>query len=406
VGDVLNMSQFVDIDVAIIGAGIAGTSIARELSKYDLSITVLERTNGIGLEGTATNHHLVCQGGDSLTFRPGTLHAELNIKSIPLWPKLAEDLNFKFRRIGGLWLIRDNSDFNKFQKMYLRAFKSSLDPKSPNLIPEGSFTPLKFIDKKGLKDLEPEISDEFLGALYDPNLATVDPPEVARAYAENAKANGVNFLFNTEIKKINKVLGKFELISDKISIRSKLVINAAGIEADRMAELVKARDFSYVPFKGTIVELDEDLGKMIKHEALVLPRGSPHLQVIAPTVDNKLLAGIYLEMSYRSNKEVKDYAVKHAIDVSKKLFPKIPFENHITRPITGFMAMTNPDTGWHDFVIGMPDLVPYWINIVLGPAGVSASPYLGKKVVELLYKSGVNLVEKKNFSNVRKEVVP
>ncbi|MGC8621238.1 MAG: FAD-dependent oxidoreductase [Caldisphaera sp.] len=121
--------------------------LARELSRYDLSVTVIERKNGIGLEGTSTNHHLVCQRGDSLTFRPGTLHAELNIKSIPLWPKLADELKFRFRRIGGLWLIRDNQDYNKFQKMHLRAFKSSLDPKSPYLIPKGSFEHLKFISK-------------------------------------------------------------------------------------------------------------------------------------------------------------------------------------------------------------------------------------------------------------------
>jgi len=188
------LQEIINADISIIGGGIAGTSVARELSRYDISIIVIEQKHGVGLEGTSTNHSLVCQGGDSLTFRPGTLHAELNVKSIPLWPKLSEELGFKFRRIGGLWLIRDYSDYEKFQKMVSRAFRSTLDPKSPLLIPEGSFSPLRFVDKKELKDLEPEISDSFLGALYDPNLATVDPPEVAKAYAENAKANGVDFL--------------------------------------------------------------------------------------------------------------------------------------------------------------------------------------------------------------------
>ncbi|MGC9135132.1 MAG: NAD(P)/FAD-dependent oxidoreductase [Caldisphaera sp.] len=398
--------ETINTDISIIGAGIAGSAIARELSKYDLSITVIEQKNDIGLEGTTTNHALVCQGADSLTFRPGTLHAELNIKSIPLWPKLAEELNFKFRRIGGLWLIRDNSDFKKFQKMYSRAFKSSLDPKSPLLIPEGSFMPLKFLNKKELKNAEPEISDEFFGALYDPNLATVNPPEVAKAYAENAKANGTEFLFNTKINNIKRVSGKFELYSDKYIIKTGIVINASGIEADRIAELAKARDFSYVPFKGTIVEFDDELGKMINHETLILPRGTPHMQLISPTYDGKLRAGIYLEMTFRSNKEIKDYAIKHAINVSKTLYPGLPFENHILKSFTGFMAMTNPDTGWHDFVIGIPEFVPNWINVILGPAGVSASPMLGKKVVEILSKSGVRFEEKKNYQpSIRKEVI-
>ncbi|MFP3228543.1 MAG: FAD-dependent oxidoreductase [Caldisphaera sp.] len=400
-----NLQEIINTDIAIIGGGIAGTSIARELSKYDISITVIEQKHGVGLEGTSTNHSLVCQGGDSLTFRPGTLHAELNIKSIPLWPKLSEELNFKFRRIGGLWLIRDNSDYKKFQKMVSRAFKSTLDPKSPLLIPEGSFSPLKFVDKKELKNLEPEISDNFLGALYDPNLATVDPPEVAKAYAENAKANGVDFLFNTKIKNIKREENKFELHTDNALIKSNIVINASGIEADRVAEIVKARDFSYVPLKGTLVEFDEELGKLINHETTILPRGSPHLQVVSPTVDNKLKAGIHLVMSFRSDKEVKDYAVNHAINVAKTLYPALRFENHITKSFVGFMAMTNPDTGWHDFVIANHDFVPNWINIVLGPAGVSASPMLGKKVVEILTKSGLILKEKSNYNpSIRKKV--
>jgi len=402
---VANLQEIINTDIAIIGGGIAGTSIARELSKYDISITVIEQKHGVGLEGTSTNHSLVCQGGDSLTFRPGTLHAELNIKSIPLWPKLSEELNFKFRRIGGLWLIRDNSDYKKFQKMVSRAFRSTLDPKSPLLIPEGSFSPLKFVDKKELKNLEPEISDNFLGALYDPNLATVDPPEVAKAYAENAKANGVDFLFNTKIKNIKREENKFELHTDNALIKSNIVINASGIEADRVAEIVKARDFSYVPLKGTLVEFDEELGKLINHETTILPRGSPHLQVVSPTVDNKLKAGIHLVMSFRSDKEVKDYAVNHAINVAKTLYPALRFENHITKSFVGFMAMTNPDTGWHDFVIANHDFVPNWINIVLGPAGVSASPMLGKKVVEILTKSGLILKEKSNYNpSIRKKV--
>jgi len=402
---VANLQEIINTDIAIIGGGIAGTSIARELSKYDISITVIEQKHGVGLEGTSTNHSLVCQGGDSLTFRPGTLHAELNVKSIPLWPKLSEELGFKFRRMGGLWLIRDNSDYKKFQKMVSRAFKSTLDPKSPLLIPEGSFSPLKFVDKKELKNLEPEISDNFLGALYDPNLATVDPPEVAKAYAENAKANGVDFLFNTKIKNIKREENKFELHTDNALIKSNIVINASGIEADRVAEIVKARDFSYVPLKGTLVEFDEELGKLINHETTILPRGSPHLQVVSPTVDNKLKAGIHLVMSFRSDKEVKDYAVNHAINVAKTLYPALRFENHITKSFVGFMAMTNPDTGWHDFVIANHDFVPNWINIVLGPAGVSASPMLGKKVVEILTKSGLILKEKSNYNpSIRKKV--
>ncbi len=135
------MLEPLNFDVAIIGGGIAGVSIARELSQYSINVAVIDMHDDVGLESTSTNHNLVCQGGDSLSFRPGTLHAELNIKSIPLWPKLADELNFPLKRVGGLWLIRDKADFKRYLRLYSRAFKSSLEPNAPYYIPEGSFQP-------------------------------------------------------------------------------------------------------------------------------------------------------------------------------------------------------------------------------------------------------------------------
>ncbi len=170
------MPEFLNFDVAIIGGGIAGVSVARELSQYNVSVVVIEKHSDIGLESTSTNHNLVCQGGDALSFRPGTLHAELNVKSIPLWPKLADELGFPLKRIGGLWLIRDKADFRRYLRLYSRAFKSSLEPNAPYYIPEGSFQPLEFVDRKRLLDMEPYITPNALGALHDPNLCITDPP--------------------------------------------------------------------------------------------------------------------------------------------------------------------------------------------------------------------------------------
>ncbi|WP_243671218.1 FAD-dependent oxidoreductase [Vulcanisaeta sp. JCM 16161] len=122
------MPEFLNFDVAIIGGGIAGVSVARELSQYNVSVVVIERHSDVGLESTSTNHNLVCQGGDALSFRPGTLHAELNVKSIPLWPKLADELGFPLKRIGGLWLIRDKADFRRYLRLYSRPLNHHLSP--------------------------------------------------------------------------------------------------------------------------------------------------------------------------------------------------------------------------------------------------------------------------------------
>ncbi|MGC8663910.1 MAG: NAD(P)/FAD-dependent oxidoreductase [Thermoplasmata archaeon] len=396
-----------NVDVVIIGSGIAGSSIARWLSKYNISSVVLEKNNDIGLESTSTNHSLVCQGGDSLTFRPGTLHAEVNIKSIPLWPKLAEELNFPFKRIGGLWLIRDKADYLKYVKLRSRSFRSSSKPNSPYYIPEGSFKPLEFVDRKTLLDLEPYVNQEVLGALSDPNLAIVDSYKVAKSMAENAASNGIEFIFNQEIKKIERSGINYTIKTNDDEIRASYIINAAGINADRIAEMVGARDFSYVPLKGTLTDFDEDAGKIINHEVHYLPRMEdlPNLKTAVPTVNGLFRDGIYLEMSYRNNKEIKKEAVNHNIKAAKELFPNFPFEKHIEKTFTGFMAMTNPETGWHDFIIDIPNFIPNWVNIVLGPAGVTAAPMLGEKVVDLLRMSGLKLETNPRFDPTSKRGV-
>ncbi|MGC9153341.1 MAG: NAD(P)/FAD-dependent oxidoreductase [Vulcanisaeta sp.] len=394
------MPESFNFDIVIIGGGIAGVSIARELSQYSINVAVIDKHDDVGLETTSTNHNLVCQGGDSLSFRPGTLHAELNVKSIPLWPRLADELNFPLRRIGGLWLIRDKADFKRYLKLYSRAFKSSLEPNAPYYIPEGSFQPLEFVDRKRLLDMEPYITPNALGALHDPNLCITDPVKVAKALAENAKANGVEFLLKQEVVKVERQGITYSIYTKQgLIIKSAFVINASGIEVDRIAEMVGARNFSIVPLKGTLTDFDEEVGKLISHEVHVLPRMEdlPHVKAVVPNIYGLARSGIYLELTYRSNRAVYEEAINHNIKVAKELFPEIPFERHVVKSFIGFMAYTNADTGWHDFVVDIPDYVPNWVNIVLGPAGVSASPMLGKKVVELLMQSGLRLEPKKGF---------
>ncbi len=390
-------------DVVIVGGGIAGLSVARELSKYKVSTLVIEKNEGFGKEMTASNMTLVCQGADSLTFRHGTLHAELNIKSIPLWPKYAEELGIPFKKIGGLGLIRDRIDFFRFMKMYSRAFKSSLKGEESYYIPKGSFEPLQFLDKKTLKDLEPYSNPKIQGALYDPNLAVTDPVKLAVALAENAKANGVEFLLKNEVKKIMREDEYFTIMTNETSVKGSFVVNASGINADRLAEMVKARDFSYIPVKGVLTDFDEDTSEVFRHQAFYLPSlGEPHVKAVVPLIYGGFRVGIHLSFTLRSDKEIPLGAVDHNLGVIKSIAPGYPFEKHIKKTFFGIMPLTNAETGWHDFVVDIPPHVPRWINIVLGPAGVSSSPMLGKKVVELLSTSGLEMEPNPRFSSSAK----
>ncbi|MCE4614036.1 MAG: FAD-dependent oxidoreductase [Desulfurococcales archaeon] len=392
-----------EVDVAIIGAGVAGLSVAKELSRYDIDIIVIERNDDVALEMTGNNMGLVCQGADSLTFRPGTLHAELNIKSIPLWPKFAEELGVPFKRVGGLGLIWNKADYLRFLKMYSRAFKSSLKPNASYYIPEGSFKPLQFLDRRSLKDLEPNINPKIQGALYDPNLAVIDPVVLTKSLAENAKANGIELLLGNAVKNIERKDTYFLINTNEATVKASFVVNAAGINTDRIAEMVRARNFSYVPVKGVLTDFDEETSEVFSHQAFYLPRlGDPHVRAVVPIVYGGLRIGIYLDFVMKSDKTLPPQGLKHNLKVVKEVIPGYPFEKHIKRTFFGIMPITNAEVGWHDFIVDVPEYVPRWVNIILGPAGVSSAPMLGKRVAELLMTSGLYLLPKSNFNPTEK----
>jgi len=230
--------------------------------------------------------------------------------------------------------------------------------------------------------------------------------KLARALAENARANGVDFLFKNEVKEIERKDTYFIVKTTEKIFKGSFVINAAGINADRVAEMVKARDFTYVPVKGVLTDFDEEAGEVFRHQAFYLPKlGDPHVRAVVPIVYGGLRVGIYLDFVMRSDRTLPPQGERHNLSVIKDIVPDFPFEKHIKRTFFGIMPFTNAETGWHDFIVDIPARVPGWINIVLGPAGVSSAPMLGKKVVELLTTSGLYLEPDPRFSPTAKRGV-
>jgi glycerol-3-phosphate dehydrogenase len=268
------------------------------------------------------------------------------------------------------------------------------------------FQPLQFLDKRTLKEMEPHLNPSIQGALYDPNLAVTDPVKVARALAENAHANGVEFSFNTEVIGVERNEDHFIIETNKGKIKAGFVVNAAGINADKVAEMANARNFSYIPVKGVLTDFAEETSEIFKHQAFYLPQpGDPHVRAVVPIIYGGLRVGIYLDFVMRTDKTLPPEGLQHNLNVIKEIVPDFPFENHVKRTFYGIMPLTNAEVGWHDFIIDIPEYVPRWINIILGPAGLTSSPMLGKKVIDLLLTSGLYLEPKANFSPTNKRGV-
>ena len=221
-------------DVIIIGAGVSGAAIARELSRYELNICVLERDEDVCCGTSKANSGIVHAGYDAAS---GTLMSRLNVRGNELMEQLAQDLDFPFRRTGSLVICRNPEDMPRLEELKARGIRNGVKD-------------LRILNRKELTEMEPNISDDAVAALYAPSAGIVCPFGLNIALAENAAANGVEFCFDTEVTGITRADGGWLVVSKQGNFRTKIVVNAAGVYADRFHNMVSESKIHITPRKG------------------------------------------------------------------------------------------------------------------------------------------------------------
>ncbi len=380
------------VDVLIIGGGVIGAAIARELARYDVDIALVEKEPDFGWGSTKANFGLVCQGGDTLEFRKGYKRTKLVLESIPLMEKLCKELDVPFRRIGKLSIIRNNVELARYEKMKERAEKAG-DPIEPPV----------FIPREELFEMEPHITRDVIGALYDPMMSIVDPVRLAIALVENARENGVEVLNESEVVSIREKNGLFHVDTTSKAIETTFIINAAGLYADKVARLINADDFVFYPVKGVIGVLDKKVGDIIKHEIYALPTAPGEGNMVAPNVHGNILFGVTMRLSKRGDFSAPGDMIKKNFENLKKLIPDVS-ERDVINVFSGFFAFRNFEVGWHECVVRPSRRHPRFIHAVIGFPGVSAAPGTAKEVVRILKDQGLKLKEKEKFNPFRKDI--
>ena len=208
-----------ETEVLIIGGGVLGAAAARELSRYKGDVLLVEKEADFGWGSTKTNMCIVCQGGDTLEFRPEYHRSKLVWDSIPLMEPLCQELDVPFKKVGELALIRNNEELSKFQKLKSRAEKLGL-------------TGHQFIDQDSLRQMEPNITREPIGALHDPHTAIVDPVRLTIGLIENASQNGVKVMRETEVVRISQGANQFKVETNRGSVKCVFIVIAAGTSLD------------------------------------------------------------------------------------------------------------------------------------------------------------------------------
>ena len=372
-------------DVAVVGAGVVGALISRELSKYDIRVALLEKCNDVAMGTTKANSAIVHGGFDAAN---GTLKAKLNVRGTELMPKLCADMAVPYRNNGSLVLAFSEEEMEHVRTLYERGVKNGV-PK------------LSVLDKAQVKALEPHVSDEVVGALLSETAGIVCPYELTIAATEVAVTNGVEFIRNCAVEAINVTADGFLLETTQGEISAKYVVNAAGIHTDDIARMIGDDSISLVARKGEYYLLDKSFGFMADHTIFQCPNKMGKGVLVTPTVDGNLLIGpSALDVEDKEDVDTTPQGLEFIVEKAKKSVPTL----NIRGAITSFAGMrAHPVTD--DFIIGFSAKNDCFLNVAgIESPGLSAAPAIAEMVAGLL-KEKADWQEKKDCVLTRKAPV-
>ncbi len=372
-------------DVAVIGGGVVGALISRALSRYDISVAMLEKCNDVAMGTTKANSAIVHGGFDAAN---GTLKAKLNVRGTELMPQVCTDLSVPYRNNGSLVLAFSEKEMEHVQKLYERGVKNGV-PK------------LSVLDKAQVKALEPHVSDEVVGALLSETAGIVCPYELTIAATENAVTNGVEFIRNCAVEAISTSAEGFVLSTTQGEITAKYVVNAAGIHSDDIARMIGDNSISLVARKGEYYLLDKSFGYMADHTIFQCPNEMGKGVLVTPTVDGNLLIGpSALDVDDKEDVDTTPEGLEFIVEKAKKSVPTL----NIRGAITSFAGMrAHPTTD--DFIIGFSEKNDCFLNVAgIESPGLSAAPAIAEMVANMLVEKA-DFKEKAEFVTTRKAPV-
>lgn len=372
-------------DVAVVGAGVVGALISRELSKYDIRVALLEKCNDVAMGTTKANSAIVHGGFDAAN---GTLKAKLNVRGTELMPKLCADMAVPYRNNGSLVLAFSEEEMEHVRTLYERGVKNGV-PK------------LSVLDKAQVKALEPHVSDEVVGALLSETAGIVCPYELTIAATEVAVTNGVEFIRNCAVEAIKVTADGFLLATTQGEITAKYIVNAAGIHTDDIARMIGDDSISLVARKGEYYLLDKSFGFMADHTIFQCPNKMGKGVLVTPTVDGNLLIGpSALDVEDKEDVDTTPQGLEFIVEKAKKSVPTL----NIRGAITSFAGMrAHPVTD--DFIIGFSAKNDCFLNVAgIESPGLSAAPAIAEMVAGLL-KEKADWQEKKDCVLTRKAPV-
>ena len=350
------------VDVTIIGAGAIGCAIARELTKYRLNVCVVEKETDV-CEGTSkANSGIVHAGFDA---KPGSLKAKLNVKGNRMIPGLAKTLDFAYRNNEALVLCFDEAQLGGLQELYDRGIANGV---------EG----LELLSPEQVKELEPALND-VAGALLAKTSGVVCPFEMTIAFAENAYDNGAQFRFDTRVTDISRNGGFYKVVTDKGAFESRFIVNAAGVYADAIHNMVCGDKIKITPRRGEYFLLDKELGCTVQRTIFQLPTKMGKGVLVTPTAHGNLMVGPSADnIDDKEDTATTSAGLASVRERAGLSVSGIPFGKTITN-FSGLRAVGDTD----DFIIR--ESAENFIDAAgIESPGLTSAPAIGEYICEMI----------------------
>lgn len=374
-------------DVVIIGAGAVGCAIARELSKYEVRVLVVDKNEDIGGDASKSNSAIIHTGYDAT---PDTLESQLVVAANPMYDEIVKDLDVPFKRIGAILPAITQEQFEKLPEIKAKAFKNRVYD-------------VEFKTGEELLAMEPNLNPEVKGGLYIPRESIIDPFILVQALAENANANGVEFLLGAKVTDIKIDNGKIQsVVTTAGEIQTQYVINSAGLYCDEIAAMVDKADYKVVARKGQFFILDKNTSCKVERIVLPIPTKITKGKLMCPTIHGNMLVGPTAEdQQSKVDKSTTAEGLQSIATDVRNLVPNVNLRDTITQ-YSGLRPNRNPEGLRVDTY---EDLEGY-INLSgVRSTGLTLSVAMGKYVAQKLLEIGAKLTLKSNFITKRKGIV-
>ncbi len=368
-------------DAVVIGAGVIGCAAARELSRYELNVAVLEKESDV-CEGTSkANSAIIHAGFDAM---PGTMKARFNVEGNRLMDSVSKELDIPFRRNGAMVVCMQESEMPQLQKLYDRGIANGV---------EG----LSILSGDKAREMEPSLAKDVYAVLYAPSSGIVCPFEMTIAYAENACENGVDFSFLTEVTSISHCDDGFVINTTNGEYCAKIVVNCAGVYADKVHAMQGTPDFSIRARKGEYMLLDKSAGSLVSNTIFQAPTKMGKGVLVSPTVHGNLIVGPTAEdIDDKEDVSTTQGGLSTVRTVSANSVSDIPYGKVITS-FSGLRATA--DTG--DFIIG--DHSGFIDAAGIESPGLSSAPAIALYIAQLVC-SRLSPRKKDNFKAQRRGI--